>query len=215
LDSKSIASKERQSTEKFSGVRKTAAYHLTRFLVRILARAHISPNTITWTGFIITLGAAALIITGHLFAAGFVVLFAGFFDMLDGALARSTGKITRFGGILDSTLDRMSEAALLLSVLFVYASGNSVPGILLVGLALVGSLLVSYIRSRAEALELQCEVGFFTRPERVIVLALGLLLSRFDYALTISIAIIVVFSFITVLQRLFNVWQQIKNRPTN
>ena len=154
--------------------------------------------------------AAALIITGHLFAAGFVVLVAGFLDMLDGALARSTGKTTRFGGILDSTLDRLSEAALLLGILFIYASGNSVPGVVLVGLALVGSLMVSYIRARAAALDLQCEVGLFTRPERVIVLALGLLLSRFDYALTIALAIIVVFSFITVLQRVFVVWQKIK-----
>ncbi len=210
MDSKSIASREKQSTGEFSGVRKTAAYHLTRFSVRILSRTGIPPDTVTWSGFIITLGAAALIITGHLFAAGFVVLVAGFFDMLDGALARSTGRITRFGGILDSTLDRLSEAALLLSVLFVYASGNSVPGLVLVGLALVGSLMVSYIRARAEALDLQCEIGLFTRPERVIVLALGLLFSRFDYALTIALVIIVVFSFITVLQRIFNVWRQTK-----
>ena len=138
MDSNSIASKERQSTEKFSGVRKTAARYLTRFSVRILARTGIPPDAVTWSGFIITLGAAALIITGNLFAAGFVVLVAGFLDMLDGALARSTGKTTRFGGILDSTLDRLSEAALLLSVLFVYASGNSVPGVVLVGLALSG-----------------------------------------------------------------------------
>ena len=155
MDSNNITTKERQSTEKPSGVRKTAAHHLTRFTVRLLARAHISPNTVTWAGFVITLGAAALIITDYLFAAGFVVLISGFFDMLDGALARSTGKITRFGGILDSTIDRMSESALLLGVLYVYASGNSVPGVVLVGLALVGSLLVSYIRSRAEALDFQ------------------------------------------------------------
>jgi len=134
--------------------------------------------------------------------------------MLDGALARGTGEVTRFGSILDSTLDRLSEAALLLGVLFVYASGNSVPGAVLVGLALVGSLMVSYIRARAEALDLECEVGLFTRPERVIVLALGLLFSRFDYALTIALVIIVVFSFITALQRILNIRRQIK-KPAN
>ncbi len=211
MDSKIIASQEKQSATKPSGVRKTAAYYLTRSVVRLLARAHISPNAVTWFGFILALGGAALIITGHLFAAGFVALIAGFFDMLDGALARSTDRTTKFGGVLDSTLDRLSEAVLLLGILFVYAAGNSVPGVLLVAITLVGSMLVSYIRSRAEALDLKCEVGIFTRPERVVVLSLGLLLSRFSYALTIALVIIAVFSFVTIIQRMLSVWQQTKN----
>jgi CDP-diacylglycerol--glycerol-3-phosphate 3-phosphatidyltransferase len=94
----------------------------------------------------------------------------------------------------------------------VYAAGNSVPGTVLVGLTLVGSLMVSYIRSRAEAAGLKCETGIFTRPERVIVLALGLLLSRFDYALTASLVIIVVFSFITVTQRMVTVRRQTEHK---
>jgi len=195
-------SDNKQSLNKPSGVRKTAAYHLTISIARLLARARITPNMVSWAGFILTCGAAALIFTGHLFAAGLAVLFAGFFDMLDGALARLTGRITKYGGILDSTLDRFSEAVLLLGVLYVYAAGNSVWGAVLVGIVIVGSLMVSYIRSRAEAAGLKCEVGILTRPERVIVLALGLLLSRFNYALTASMVVIAVFSFITVIQRM-------------
>jgi len=175
-----------------------------------LAKTPITPNAISWFGFVVTIGAAALIITGHLFAAGFVVLVAGFFDLLDGALARSTNRTTKFGAVLDSTLDRLAEAVLLLGLLVLYARAQSVAEILVVGVALIGSLLVSYIRARAEAVGLECRVGLFTRAERVVVLALGLLLNQIDYALITALAIIVVFSFITVSQRLFYVWRQTK-----
>ena len=191
-----------------SEFRKTAGNRLTHLIVQLLAKTPVSPDVITWTGFILTLGAAALIITEHLFAAGFVVLIAGFFDMLDGALARMTNKVTRFGGILDSTLDRLSEAVLLLGILVVYAREQSMLGIIFVGLTLISSLLVSYIKARAEALGLECEVGLFTRPERVVVLAIGLLLSQIDYALIVVLGIIMVFSFFTVGQRLLHVWRQ-------
>ena len=196
---------------KLSGVRKTLAYYLTQPVVLILAKTPIVPNTISWLGFLLSVGAAALIIIGHPFAAGFVVLFAGFFDILDGALARSTNRITRFGGVLDSTLDRLAEGVVLLGVLVLYAKEQSVAGVLVVGLALVGSLLVSYIRARAEGAGLECQVGFFSRAERVVVLSLGLLLSQIDYALTTALSIIMVFSFVTVGQRLLYVWQQTKN----
>ncbi len=196
---------------RLSEVRKTIAYYLTQPMVRLLAKTSITPNALTWSGFLLILGAAALITTGHLFTAGWVVLIAGFFDILDGALARNTNRTTRFGAVLDSTLDRVSESVVLLSILVHYAGEQSITGILLVGLALIGSLLVSYIRARAEALGLECQVGLFTRAERVIVLALGLLLNQFDNALIIALAIIVVFSFFTVGQRLVYVWRQTKN----
>jgi len=192
-----------------SGVRKTVADRVTEPAVRLLARTSITPNAVTWSGFLLTIGAAALIITEHLVAAGFLVLIAGFVDIVDGALARRTNQTTRFGAILDSTLDRFSEAVLLLGILVLYARDQSFAQILLVGAALVGSLLVSYIRARAEALGLECEAGLFTRTERVIVLALGLLLSQVvDYALITALAIIVVFSFVTIVQRLIYIRQQ-------
>ena len=193
----SAASEKSRSMPRLSQARKTAAYYLTQPLAQLLAKTSITPNAITWFGFLLALGAAALITTGHLFAAGFVVLLAAFFDILDGALARQTNQTTHFGAVLDSTLDRLSEAVLLLGILFLYAREQAVAEILLVSLALVGSLLVSYIRARAEAVGLECQVGLFTRVERVIVLALGLLLNQIDNALVIVLSIIVVFSFIT------------------
>jgi CDP-diacylglycerol--glycerol-3-phosphate 3-phosphatidyltransferase len=203
-------SQKSQSKANLSRVRSTIAYRLTEPVVRVLARTPVTPNALTWSGFILALGAAALVITGHLFAAGFVVLIAGVFDILDGALARHIEQATRFGAVLDATLDRLSEAVLLLAILALYAAQQSLAGILLVGVALLGSQLVSYIRARAEAQGLECRVGIFTRAERVVVLALGLLLSHLASALIIALAIIVVFSFVTVSQRLIYVWQQRK-----
>jgi len=178
-------------------------------VVGLLAKTPVTPSAITWFGFILILGAAALIITGHPFAAGFVVLLAGFFDILDGALARRIGKVTPFGGVLDSTLDRLSDAALLIAILVSFDWTTWL--VLLVFLALVGSLLVSYIKARAEAVGLGCQVGLFTRAERVVVLALGLLLSSLANALVIALAVIVVFSFFTAGQRLVYVWRQGKS----
>jgi CDP-diacylglycerol--glycerol-3-phosphate 3-phosphatidyltransferase len=192
-------------------VRKTAARQLARPLVSLLAKTSVTPDALTWFGFLVSLGAAALIGTGHLFAAGFVVLFAGLFDMLDGALARHQGKVTRFGGILDSTLDRLTEVFLMLAILVLYARGLFVPGIIMVGVALPGSLLVSYIRARAEAANLKGETGWFTRTERIVILALGLLLSGIDYALVSALGVIALFSYVTVVQRLVHIWRQTRN----
>ena len=203
-------------------IRKALAYRFTEPVVRLLARTPITPSAITWFGFLVTIGAAALIITGHLLTAGFVVLIAGFFDILDGALARRTNQATRFGAVLDSTLDRLSEAVLLLGILalFLFTEEKSAIftllskewTVLLTSVALIGSPLVSYIRTRTESLDLECQVGLFTRAERVITLALGLLLSQINYVfLVITLAIIVVFSFFTVGQRLVYVWRQTKN----
>lgn len=189
-------------------IRESLAYFLTRPIVRLLARTAVTPNILTWFGFLVTVGAGVLIVTGHLFAAGFVVLAAGLFDIMDGALARYTNQVTRFGGVLDSIIDRLAEAVLLVSLLVLYAREQSLIGTLLVGIALSGSLLVSYIRARAEAAGFECKVGIFTRGERVLVLALGLLLSQFDYALIVALGVIALFSIFTASQRLLHVWQQ-------
>ncbi len=196
---------------KLDEFRKTAADYLTRPAVRLLSKTSITPNAITWFGFLLSIGAAILIGTEYLFAAGFVVLVAGLFDLLDGALARRTNQATHFGAILDSTLDRIAEAIILLGILILYIREQSTLGILLVGIALPSSQMVSYIRARAEAAGLECRVGLFTRGERVIVLALGLLLSRIDYALIIALSVIVLFSLFTAGQRLLHVWQQRKS----
>ena len=191
--------------------KRTVGAYLTQPVVRILAKTRTTPNALTWLGFGLTLGAVALIIYGHLLAAGFMVLVSSFFDMLDGALARGTNQVTRFGAILDSTLDRMSEAGLFLGILVFYALNATPPStmiILLAGIAMIASFLVSYVRARAEGAGLDCEVGLLTRTERVVILILGLLLSRIDYVLVIALGIIAILSSVTVGQRLVYVWRQ-------
>lgn len=194
--------------------RKAMAGRFTRPVIRILARMPIAPDAVTWAGFLLTLVAAGLVGSGFLFAGGWVVLFAALFDMLDGALARSTNRVTRFGAVLDSTLDRLSEAVLLIGILIYYliGGGDSNLMVLLAALALMASPLVSYVRARAEAIGVDCQDGFFTRAERVIALALGLLLSRFDYVLGAALALIAFFSLITTFQRLIYVWQRTRTR---
>ena len=196
--------------------KRTVGAYLTQPVVRILAKTRMTPNDLTWLGFGLTLGAVALIVSGHLLAAGFVVLGASFFDMLDGALARGTNQVTRFGAILDSTLDRMSEAGLFLGILVFYtlnAAPRSTMIILLAGIAMIASFLVSYVRARAEGAGLDCEVGLLTRTERVVVLILGLLLNRIDYVLVIALGVIAIFSSVTVGQRLVYVWRQTRSTP--
>ena len=209
----SLGLKKRWQVVSLSQVRKAASCYLTEPVVRLLARTSITPNVITWFGFALAVGAAVFITGGHLLAAGLVVLLAGFFDLLDGALARYTNRATRFGAVLDATLDRLSEGVLLLGIMFLYVGEEETIGVLLAGAALLASMSVSYVRARAEAMGIECLVGLFTRLHRVIVLALGLLLSQlFDNALIIALAIIVGLSFFTVGQRLVYVWRQAKNR---
>jgi CDP-diacylglycerol--glycerol-3-phosphate 3-phosphatidyltransferase len=192
-------------------LRKASAAHITQPIVNLLAKTSITPNMVTWLGFILILITTALIATGYPFAAGWVMLLSGFFDILDGALARLTNQVTKFGGVLDSTLDRLSEAAILIGIMafFLFHAGSEWFQwiTLLIGLTLIFSFLVSYIRSRAEAAGIECQVGVFTRAERVIILALGLLIP-YNLALIIALAIIALLSVTTVIQRLLFVYQQ-------
>ena len=196
---------------KLENTRRLISGHIAPPLARLLARTPLTPNSLTWIGFFITAGAAALIVTGHMLVAGIVVVAAGLFDMLDGAVARATGRVTRFGAILDSTLDRLCEAMLLLALLVVFAREQQVGWCLLSGVAMLGSLMVSYIRARIEGLGVECKAGIFTRPERVAIMALGLLLSNINYALVIAVGLLALFSFITVIERLVYAWRNLKD----
>lgn len=197
---------------KLEKTRRTLSNSVTPPLARILSRTPLTPDALTWLGFFISVGAAFLVAFDHFLAAGAVVLVAGLFDLLDGALARLTKRVSRFGGILDSTLDRLSEAAVLLALLVVSARGQHVGWSVLIGVTLLGSLMVSYIRARIEGLGIECQAGIFTRPERVIILSLGLMLNQFNYALLSALGIIAFFSWITVVERLVYAWRQTRDK---
>ena len=190
--------------------RKALGRYFTDPTVKIIQKTPLTPNSLTWIGLLIAICAAVLVATGHLFAAGWVAAFSGVFDLLDGALARATNRVTRFGGVLDSTLDRVGEAVMFIGLMVHYVNHPSVPGIALVGAGFAGSQLVSYIRARAEGMGIKCEVGVFTRPERVAILSIGLLLARFNPVLLIALGMIALLSWITAGQRLYHVWQETK-----
>jgi CDP-diacylglycerol--glycerol-3-phosphate 3-phosphatidyltransferase len=186
-------------------IRRNLAYRITNPIVGILSKSGITPNALTIINLALNIVAAYIIATGHFLLGGGLVLVAGLFDLLDGALARFSKQTTKFGAILDSTVDRISEAAVLCGLLIWYApqEGASLK-IVLIFVVLIGSFLVSYIRARAEGLSWQCQVGLFTRAERVIVLAIGLLINQ----IFIALCVLVVFVFITVVQRLLYLWKQ-------
>jgi CDP-diacylglycerol--glycerol-3-phosphate 3-phosphatidyltransferase len=212
LEANISTQKDPTITPKMQVFRKALAAYVTRPLVAGLAKTPVTPNMVTWTGFLVVLGAAVLAGIGHPFAAGWVMLFSGCFDFVDGALARGTNRVTKFGGILDSTLDRISEAAMLLGIMGYYLARPAIFHswiIMLAGIAIVASFMVSYIRSRAEAANLDCQVGISTRPERVVVLGLGLLLSPVShYFMVGAMGVIALLSTVTVVQRLVHVWNQ-------
>ena len=189
-------------------IRKTWPRRLAEPVARLVAKTGLSPNTLSVLGFFLNIGVAAIIASGHLLAGGILVLFAGAFDLLDGTVARLTQRSTRFGALLDSTLDRLSDAALLFGLLVLYVRQHSSGEILLVFIALVGSMMVSYIRARAEGLQLECEVGLLARGERVVVLALGLLFNR----VIIALWLLAILTSITAAQRVLYVWQKAKGK---
>ena len=184
--------------------RHTLAQRVSKIPAALLAKIGLSPNALTIFGFAMTLGVAWVLSTGRFFLGGFLVLFSGAFDFLDGALARATGRSTKFGAFLDSTLDRFSDGALFLGLLAYYASQGSYHQTVLIGFALMGSLVTSYARARAEGLGLKDEVGVFTRTERIILLAIGLIINQ----MIVLLWIIAVLSNFTALQRLYHVWRQ-------
>jgi CDP-diacylglycerol--glycerol-3-phosphate 3-phosphatidyltransferase len=182
-------------------------------VVRASVRLHVSANALTLTGLAICLISAGIVGAGYLLAGGVVLLFSGLFDMFDGAVARATGTATKFGALVDSVSDRVSEAALLGALVVMYTFRGFDPGVFLATAALVGSLLTSYVRARAEGLGVECRVGVLTRAERVIILGLGLMLDRtlWQYGAFVAVAIITAFSYVTVVQRIAHVRQQTRS----
>jgi CDP-diacylglycerol--glycerol-3-phosphate 3-phosphatidyltransferase len=186
-------------------IRRNLASRITNPIVGILSKSGITPNALTFINLALSIVAAYVIATNHLVLGGVLVLVSGLFDLLDGALARFTKQTTKFGAILDSTVDRISEAAILCGLVVWYIPQEDAGlKIVLIFVVLIGSFLVSYVRARAEGLGWQCQVGLFTRAERVIVLAIGLLINQIFIALCVA----VVFVFITVVQRLVYLWKQ-------
>jgi len=156
---------------------RTAA-DLRGFARNRLIESRLTPNTISLTGFILNVAAAVLLVDRLFFLAGVAFIVGSIMDTLDGRYSRMSGKGTHFGAFLDSTLDRVEEGVVLTAAAWYFADrGDAVPAAACVA-AVVGSLMVSYTRARAEALGIECKVGIATRPVRVVVLSAGLIFAK-------------------------------------
>jgi CDP-diacylglycerol--glycerol-3-phosphate 3-phosphatidyltransferase len=177
---------------------------LLQAIVRAFAATRINPNVLTVIGFLLNLLAAYLFAYGYFRWAGGMVFLAGLFDMLDGRVARLTNRVTPFGGFFDSVLDRYSDLCLMIGLLVFYGRINRFWYVTLVAIVMIGSVMVSYSRARAENLIPTCKVGFLERPERMVLILIGAFFDRMAPVLWV----IAVLSTLTVIHRVVYTWQE-------
>ena len=183
-----------------------ACNKIIRLIVRGLALSRIHPNVLTFIGLLINIVAAVMLARGAFFNAGLVIIGAGLFDMVDGRVARETGQVTMFGGFFDSVLDRYSDLALLIGLLVYYGTINRSFYVVMTAIVMMGTVMVSYTRARAENTIPMCKVGFMERPERVVLLIIGALFDRMAPVLWL----IAILSNITVVHRMMFTYQEAK-----
>jgi CDP-diacylglycerol--glycerol-3-phosphate 3-phosphatidyltransferase len=170
---------------------------------RTLARWNVSPDWVTYLGLVLTAGVAALAALGEIRWAGVAYMFAAVCDAIDGTLARVSGKGSRFGAFLDSSIDRIEESMVFLGLIVYYARVGGLVEIPLVLVVTVASLMVSYTRARAEAVGVECKVGFMTRPPRVVVMIAGMILDQ----VLATLIVLAATSLFTSFQRMYHVWK--------
>ena len=187
-------------------------------LVRGLARSRINPNALTFIGLLTNIGCGVLFGYGMFFKAGLLMILANIFDMFDGQVARLRGRVTRFGAFFDSVIDRYSDIIVFVGIRVYYArntGGHSTLLVALTGLALVGSVMISYSRARAESLDIACKVGFLERPERVVLLIIGSLTevgpaNPFLHKMPQVLWVLAVLSHWTVVHRIYHTWRELR-----
>jgi len=188
-------------------------------MVRWLARGHINPNILTFVGVAINVGSGLLFGFGQFFWAGIVLIVANLFDMLDGQVARLSGRVTSFGGFLDSSLDRLSDMVVFVGLMVFYARTttgyHSTLNVFLAGAGLMGSVMVSYASARAESMIPKCDVGFLRRPERVVLFIIGALSTfpgssnYFAYRMPAVLWVLAVGSYWTFAHRMYHTWTEV------
>jgi len=194
--------RQRGRWETFTDWARAKAAIITMPIARAMGRLGIHPNTLTIVGLLLQMGVAVVFGLGHIALGGWLLLIVAPIDALDGALARALGKQSRFGAFLDSTLDRIADAALILGLTTHYLRQEAYVAVALLLVSLVAAMMVSYTRARAEALGFPCKVGLLTRLERVVLIAV---LSAIGLPLLMVWALAVL-SLFTVVQRILYVY---------
>ena len=182
-----------------------------RRVVPALRVLRLTPNALTMVGLVICAGSAVLVALGYLLPGGLLLLVASGFDILDGALARVSGRELKYGAFLDSTVDRYAEAITYIALLYYFIfHGHHTLEPMLVIFALTGSLLVSYVRARAQSLGFNGDGGLLARPERVVITVIGLVIAPL---LVWALWVLAVLTNVTAMQRIWVVWQQSRRTP--
>jgi CDP-diacylglycerol--glycerol-3-phosphate 3-phosphatidyltransferase len=185
-------------------------HRLDPYLYQLLKKSlgkRANPNLFTFMGFFSTLFASFLILKEFVFVAGLLIIFSGIFDLIDGVVARKLGKVTTFGGFLDSVMDRYSDLLLLLSLLVYYLKKGDSVLVILTAVVSIGTALIPYVRARAEAANISCNTGLMERAERIILLSAGALLGWMEPMLWI----LAILTHFTVLQRIHHVWKKLRH----
>jgi len=184
---------------------------LDRFIINpiifILIKIKISPNFVTILGFLVIIISAYYLTQGMFRLSGFLILLAGFMDIFDGALARRVGLESNRGALLDSVLDRLGEALVLLAVIYFYSINHNTFLIMAASLSIVFSLMISYLRARIEGLGFSSKGGVFTRPERILVVSLGFLL----FSPSLTLQVLLIGSALGFINRFYLYWRLLKN----
>lgn len=196
------------------------AMKIINAMVRRLAFGGVNPNFLTVIGVLINVGCGVLFGFGQFFWAGIVLIVANLFDMLDGNVARLSGRVTPFGGFLDSSLDRLSDMVAFLGIIVFYASNtpqHSLLNVTLAGIGLIGSVMVSYTTARSEGMGVKANVGFLQRPERIVLLIIGAL-STWDWnsdfflfnRMPQVLWVLAIGSVWTFIHRMFYIWTEFR-----
>ena len=184
---------------------------LAKYPGGILARTKITPDQVTFLGLLINCAVAYFIAAGWFgsFIVGILIWVAGFFDALDGSVARATGRVTIFGNFFDSVLDRYSDSVIYIGILVHFLILGNTDYVILTVVAMVGSLAVSYTRAKAESLDLACEVGFMPRTVRIVILGGAFCIGQAFWGLLI----IAILTHLTVIQRILYVRKSLLKTP--
>ncbi len=180
-------------------------------VLKIFLGGHGNPNYFTLMGFLATLVASLLIFNGFWLLAGLAIILSGLFDLFDGVIARKLGRVTAFGGFLDSVLDRYSDLLLLISLLIYYLRKGNPDLVILTSFVSMGTILIPYVRAKAEALQVPCSIGLMERAERIILLSAGAIFQWMEPVLWV----LAVFTHFTVLQRIYFVWKKLRSPLKN
>jgi CDP-diacylglycerol--glycerol-3-phosphate 3-phosphatidyltransferase len=172
----------------------------------LFIKLKLTPNLITLIGFGVCVIAAYYISIGSFILGGLLILMSGIMDIFDGAMARKMNLITDKGAFLDSTFDRLSESIILIGLIYFFSQENELNAVMLASVSLVFSLLISYLRARLEGLGYNSKSGFFTRPERVLVISLGLIF----FSPTFTVAVLAITSLLGLVHRFLVFWRMLK-----